>query len=68
LNGIEKHPDQDNIPFTGRLSWVLVSCGTSLPRAFEIEPGIRRLKMVSKTMSTKGSGINTERPAQVASA
>jgi hypothetical protein len=68
MNGTARHPDQDSELFNGRANWIFVLGSTSEPRTFEIFPGIRRLKMVSKTRSTNGSGINTESPAQVASA
>jgi hypothetical protein len=68
MSGTATHPDQDSESFTGRASWIFVLGKTSEPRAFEIFPGILRLKMVSNTRSTNGNGINTESPAQVASA
>jgi hypothetical protein len=68
MNGNARHPDQDSASFTGRANWIFVLGKISDPRVVEIFPGIRRLKMLSKTRSTNGSGIRTESPAQVASA
>jgi len=67
-NGTARHPDQDGELLSGRANWIFVPGKISEPRVFEIFAGIRRLKMVSKTRSTNGNGINTDSPAQVASA
>ncbi len=62
------HPAQDRESLSGRANWTLVAGTTSDSLTFAIFPGIRLLKMVSKNRSTSGKGINTESPAQVASA